>query len=176
MSGAFAQRHHESISSESDVRSDLLSPAPEEESLSPYYYTRENYGFEAARHEAIKVWARRTKLACLAQLVVIVLFFVRQFVLTTLANVLMVLLGIYGSIATKSEPMFAYLILNLLNAIKDIGLMYTYKDTLIPAEWALVLVDLVIVTPIACYTGFYLYQSLQTQNLDNLRRSQVSNV
>jgi len=111
------------------------------------------------QHRAVKDWAFKTKIVIFFQTVAAICWLFASFILSSMSGVAMVIFGWYAVFALKREPVFVYLVLNVLNFLKNIGvcsLNYVYQPSVI----ILTIADMAFLTPIGSYCGYYLYQSL----------------
>jgi len=111
------------------------------------------------QHRAVKDWAWKTKIVIFFQTVAAICWLFASFILSSMSGVAMIIFGWYAVFALKREPVFVYLVLNLLNFVKNIGVLaLQYVET--PATIILVIADMAVLMPIGMYCGYYLYQSL----------------
>lgn len=119
------------------------------------------------RAKAVAVFVKRLKWCCALSMLLAIFLLISSFWYAHAINLITGALGFYGALKVKSEFLFVHLILLCLTAVKSFGLMYLqisdhgtdYEAFLI----ALLFVDTLIVTPIAFYLSYWLYQTLGTE-------------
>lgn len=120
----------------------------------------------AQRDVALRVWTIRVQILVVLQLGVVCGFLVAKYFYSSAISGCMIVFGFWGARFRKPEPTFVYMVLVILNFIKDIGVSWLYVDThLLIAN---TVVDMALLSPVALYCGYYLHQTLGMVHLSML--------
>eukprot|EP00475_Leptophrys_vorax_P013784 TRINITY_DN2013_c0_g1_i1.p2 TRINITY_DN2013_c0_g1~~TRINITY_DN2013_c0_g1_i1.p2 ORF type:complete len:224 (+),score=58.70 TRINITY_DN2013_c0_g1_i1:96-767(+) len=123
---------------------------------------------DAQRSSVLTVWATRQRIIAFLQLVASISLCFTNYWYVNFIGVVGALLGILGSIRRKNELVFVYLVLEVLNLAKNVGVLvfmsmeiHSY-NAMRKVLFSVLLLDMIFLAPISFYISFYFYQSLKT--------------
>jgi len=116
-----------------------------------------------ARKKAIETWSLRLKIAVCLQIITLIILLVKSYLVSSFGTIGMIICGLPGAFWRKTESVFAYGVLLILNFCKDITILYMYVHEMDAFTMSAAIVDFVILAPIGMYVAFYLYRTLQTR-------------
>ena len=109
---------------------------------------------------ALTVWTRRTKCLASLQILPFLMLLMMGYYTSSLVNLALVVFGYLGAFIRRHEYSFVYLVCNVVNGLKDLGMIVAYGST--PLGLVVVLIDLLVLTPAGLYVSYYLYNTVRS--------------
>eukprot|EP00474_Spongospora_subterranea_P009678 CRZ10136.1 hypothetical protein [Spongospora subterranea] len=127
------------------------------------------------RRTAISIWRRQVLTLCICQIACTAIALATQYWYMVPTSLITFSAGIYGAIFSKSEFVFAHLVLLCLSELADVMLicrialdipvvhLFISSPILLIFATLFFALEIVLILPINFYCAYYLYQSLHTE-------------